>query len=93
MLSILAFEDESEALAIANGTEFGLSGAVWSADAGHAMRFARRMRAGSVSINGAPTNADAPFGGFGSSGFGRERGRAGIEEYLATMAIHSVSNG
>lgn len=93
VLSILAFEDESEALAIANGTEFGLSGAVWSADAGHAMRFARRMRAGSVSINGAPTNADAPFGGFGSSGFGRERGRAGIEEYLATMAIHSVSNG
>ncbi|MXW73434.1 MAG: aldehyde dehydrogenase family protein [Gammaproteobacteria bacterium] len=93
VLSILAFEDEKQALAIANGTEFGLSGAVWAADAGIAMRFARRMRAGSVSINGAPTNADAPFGGFGASGFGRERGRAGIEEYLATRAIHSVANG
>ncbi|MDE0454875.1 MAG: aldehyde dehydrogenase family protein [Gammaproteobacteria bacterium] len=93
VLSIIAFEDESEALAIADGTEYGLSGAVWAADADRAMRFARRMRIGSVAINGAPTNADAPFGGFGASGFGRERGRAGIEEYLATKAIHSAANG
>jgi acyl-CoA reductase-like NAD-dependent aldehyde dehydrogenase len=47
-----------------------------------------RLRAGSVSLNGAPTHPDAPFGGFGASGFGRERGRYGLDTYLSTQALH-----
>jgi aldehyde dehydrogenase (NAD+) len=88
VLVVQPYEDEDEAVAIANGTPFGLSGAVWSADTLHAEAVAQRLRAGSVSINGAPTHPDAPFGGFGASGFGRERGRYGLDTYSTTQALH-----
>ena len=88
VLVLQPYEDEDEAVAIANGTPFGLSGAVWCADTLHAETVARRLRAGSVSINGAPTHPDAPFGGFGASGFGRERGRYGLDTYSTTQALH-----
>jgi acyl-CoA reductase-like NAD-dependent aldehyde dehydrogenase len=88
VLVIQPYEDEEEAVALANGTPFGLSGSVWSADPTHASAIAKRLRAGSVSINGAPTNPEAPFGGFGASGFGRERGRYGLETYSTTQALH-----
>jgi aldehyde dehydrogenase (NAD+)/betaine-aldehyde dehydrogenase len=61
---------------------------VWASDPGRAEGIASQLRAGSVSINGARTNPDAPFGGFGASGFGRERGRYGLDTYSTTQAFH-----
>jgi aldehyde dehydrogenase (NAD+) len=88
VLVVQPYDDEEQALAIANGTPFGLSGAVWSRDSARAGALAKCMRAGSVSINGAATHPEAPFGGFGASGFGRERGRYGLDTYSTTQAIH-----
>jgi acyl-CoA reductase-like NAD-dependent aldehyde dehydrogenase len=87
VLSILSYTDEDDAVAIANGTIYGLHGAVQSGDAERAMRVARRMRTGSVDINGANFNPNAPFGGYKQSGNTRERGRWGLEEFLETKAI------
>jgi len=89
VLTVLPYDSETEAITIANGTPYGLSGAVWSADVGRARSVAQRLRAGSISLNGAGTHPDAPFGGFGASGFGRERGLYGLETYTTTQAIHS----
>jgi len=86
VLVVLGYETEDEAIALANGTDYGLSGAVWSADSGRALDFARRMRAGQVVINGGPYNPLAPFGGVKRSGIGRELGRYGVEEYLEPVA-------
>lgn len=88
VLTLLPYAHEEEALRLAAGGDVGLSAAVWSRDPAAAQRFATRIRAGSISINGAPTHPDAPFGGFRRSGFGRERGRHGIDEFLTTQAIH-----
>ena len=87
VLSILTYTDEDDAVAIANGTIYGLGGAVQSADAERAMRVARRMRTGQVDINGANFNPAAPFGGYKQSGNTRERGRWGLEEFLETKSI------
>jgi aldehyde dehydrogenase (NAD+) len=86
VLVLLTYETEAEALRLANATDYGLSGAVWSADADRAMVFARGMRAGQVVINGGPYNPLAPFGGMRNSGLGRELGRYGVEEYLEPVA-------
>jgi aldehyde dehydrogenase (NAD+) len=91
VLAIIPYSDEQEAIDIANSTDYGLSGAVWSGDEEKALRVASHMRTGSISINGAPTNPDAPFGGFKQSGYGRERGEFGIEEFLTTKAIHGFT--
>jgi betaine-aldehyde dehydrogenase len=90
VLVIIPYSDESEAIEIANATDYGLSGAVWCADLEKAYSVASRLRCGSVSINGAATNPDAPFGGFKQSGYGRERGRFGIEEFLTTTALNGL---
>src|SRR5207245_1389271 len=74
VLSVIRYSDEDEALAIANNSSFGLSGAVWSADSDRALAFARRMRTGSVDVNGGAYNHLAPFGGYKRSGVGRELG-------------------
>jgi acyl-CoA reductase-like NAD-dependent aldehyde dehydrogenase len=87
VLTILPYDDEAEALEIANSTIYGLAGAVWSADVERATAFARRMRTGQVDINGAPFNPVAPFGGVKQSGIGRELGRYGLEEFLVTKSI------
>ena len=87
VLSIMPYDDEAEALAIANSTIYGLAGGVWSADASRALAFARGMQAGQVDINGAAFNPVAPFGGVKSSGVGRELGRYGLEEFLVTKSI------
>lgn len=87
-LTLMPYANEAEALVLAQNSEYGLSGAVWAGDNMTAEAFARKLRCGSISINGAPTHPDAPFGGFRRSGFGRERGRYGIEEFLTTQAIH-----
>jgi acyl-CoA reductase-like NAD-dependent aldehyde dehydrogenase len=87
VLCIIPYDTEDEAVAIANGTGYGLAGAVWAGSDETAMRVASRMRAGQVDINGAPFNLQAPFGGFGLSGLGRENGRFGLEEFLEMRAI------
>jgi aldehyde dehydrogenase (NAD+)/betaine-aldehyde dehydrogenase len=87
VLAVQTYSTEDEAVALANGTAYGLAGAVWSASAEHAQRVAQRMRAGQIDINGAPFNALAPFGGFGASGIGREGGAFGIEEFVELRAV------
>ena len=82
VLSILTYEDEAEAVRIANDSPYGLSGAVWAGDDERAMRVARRIRTGQIEINGGTWNMEAPFGGFKQSGYGRENGKYGLEEYL-----------
>jgi len=79
-------ESEAEALAIANGTVYGLVARVWSDDPARVERFARRLRAGQVYVNEAPFQPDAPFGGYKESGIGREHGRHGLDEFLQTKA-------
>jgi acyl-CoA reductase-like NAD-dependent aldehyde dehydrogenase len=87
VLSIMPHDTEEEAIEIANGTPYGLAGAVWSGDAARAERVARQMRTGQVDINGGPFNPSAPFGGYKQSGIGRERGKYGLEEFVETKAM------
>ncbi len=87
VLSILPYDTEDEAIAIANDTVYGLAGAVWGGDQAHAEAVARRMRTGQVDVNGGTFNASAPFGGYKQSGIGRERGTYGFEEFLEVKAM------
>jgi aldehyde dehydrogenase (NAD+) len=88
VLVVIPFEDDADAVRIANDSDYGLCGAVASADQDRAMRVARRIRSGTVSVNGGMCIApDLPFGGYKQSGIGREWGREGIEEFLETKAI------
>jgi aldehyde dehydrogenase (NAD+) len=87
VLSILRYSTEDEALRIANDSQYGLAGAVWSGDEERAKAFARRMRTGQVDVNGGSFNPGAPFGGYKRSGVGRELGRYGIEEFLQPKAM------
>jgi aldehyde dehydrogenase (NAD+) len=87
VLSVIGYSSEDEAIQIANGTLYGLAAAVWSADQDHAVAVARRLRAGQVEVNGGAWNILAPFGGFGRSGYGRELGAAGLEEYLEVKSL------
>jgi acyl-CoA reductase-like NAD-dependent aldehyde dehydrogenase len=87
VLSILPYDTEEEAIAIANDSVYGLSGGVWSSDAEHAERVARKIRTGQVDINGGAFNPVAPFGGYKQSGVGRERGEFGFEEFLEFKSL------
>ncbi|MEU0371005.1 aldehyde dehydrogenase family protein [Streptomyces sp. NPDC006283] len=87
VVSLLKYEDEDDALAIANGTVYGLAGAVWAGDELEAVAFARRMDTGQVDINGGRFNPLAPFGGYKQSGVGRELGPHGLAEYLQTKSL------
>ena len=87
VLSILSYDSEDEAVAIANDTPFGLAGFVQSRNRDHARAVANRIRAGRVYLNGAPFDRSLPFGGYKQSGNGREFGVFGFEEYLEVKAI------
>jgi aldehyde dehydrogenase (NAD+) len=87
VLSIMNYETEEEAIAIANNTPFGLAGFVQSSDPERARKIANRIRAGRVYLNGAPFDRSLPFGGYKQSGNGREFGLFGFEEYLEVKAI------
>ncbi|WP_372352133.1 aldehyde dehydrogenase family protein [Streptomyces sp. KL116D] len=87
VVSLIRYEDEDDALRIANGTVYGLAGAVWAGDESEAVAFARRMDTGQVDINGGRFNPLAPFGGYKQSGVGRELGAHGLSEYLQTKSL------
>jgi aldehyde dehydrogenase (NAD+) len=87
VLVIQPYEGEDDAVRIANSTQYGLSGGVWSGDTDRAIAVARRIRTGQVEINGGNFNPLAPFGGYGQSGHGRENGRYGIEELLQVKSL------
>lgn len=91
VLAIMPYENEEEGVRIANGTSYGLSGAVWSANSQRAQKVARRLRTGQVILNGAAQNLAAPFGGYGHSGFGRENGRFSMEAFLELKAIQGAA--
>jgi succinate-semialdehyde dehydrogenase/glutarate-semialdehyde dehydrogenase len=87
--AIFKFETEEEALALANGTPFGLAAYFYTKDMARAFRFGEALEAGLVGLNtGIVSHAEAPFGGVKSSGLGREGAQDGIEEYLETKAMH-----
>ncbi len=85
--SVIAYDSVDEAIDIANDTEFGLAGAVYSADPARGFEVARRVRAGTYGVNCYGTDALIPFGGYKQSGLGRENGREGLETYLETKAV------
>ena len=89
VLVIIPFEDDDDAVRIANDSPYGLGGGVWTADRDHGLDIARRIRAGTVTVNGADPGSDAPFGGYKASGIGREFGAAGLNHYveLKTIAV------
>ena len=87
VLSIIPYDDEDDAVRIANDSMYGLAGGVWSGDPEHAKAVARRIRTGQVEINGATFNPLAPFGGFKQSGHGRELGKFGLEEFLEIKSL------
>ena len=88
VLCLIGYQSVDDAIAIANNSSYGLSGGVWSSSSDRALAVARSLRTGEVQLNGAPFNVRAPFGGYKESGYGRELGPYGIEEYLQTKAIH-----
>jgi aldehyde dehydrogenase (NAD+) len=87
VLSIIPYDDEEDAIRIANDSVYGLAGGVWSADEERAKSVARRIRTGQVEINGGVFNPLAPFGGFKQSGHGRELGHFALEEFLQVKSM------
>jgi acyl-CoA reductase-like NAD-dependent aldehyde dehydrogenase len=87
VLSVIPYDDESQAVQIANDSQYGLAGGVWGGSAERALRVARQLRTGQVDINGGRFNALAPFGGYKKSGIGREIGPLAIEEYFQLKSI------
>jgi acyl-CoA reductase-like NAD-dependent aldehyde dehydrogenase len=94
VLSVITYRDDDEAVQLANDSDYGLSGSVWTADASRGLAVARRVRTGSFGIN-QPYSMDpaAPFGGVKASGIGRELGREGLEGYLDVKAISGAPAG
>ncbi|MBM7366565.1 aldehyde dehydrogenase family protein [Gordonia hydrophobica] len=87
VLVLQTYIDVDHAVEVANDTRYGLAAGVWGADAAAADAVARRIRAGQVEVNGGQFNTSAPFGGFGDSGYGREFGPFGLEDFLTTQSI------
>ena len=89
VLVALPFDDEADAVALANGTDYGLVAAVWTRDGGRQMRLAKRVRTGQMFVNcyGAGAGIELPFGGSGKSGHGREKGFIALEEFAVTKTI------
>ena len=89
VMSVIPFDDEAEALRIANDTRYGLAAAVWSRDIFKCMRMVKRLQAGIVWVNHMqPTYVEAPWGGYKMSGMGRELGPWGADEYLQIKQVH-----
>ncbi|MFE2543864.1 aldehyde dehydrogenase [Actinacidiphila glaucinigra] len=87
VLVVIAYDDEDDAVRIANDSEYGLSGGVWTASPERALAVARRLRTGTVTLNGSPMSFDGPFGGHKASGVGREYGAVGLNGYVEYKTI------
>ncbi|MDA9151838.1 aldehyde dehydrogenase family protein [bacterium] len=92
VLSVIPFENEEEAIKIANDTPYGLTNYIQTQDPEKVKRVSRRVRSGMVDVNGAGIAVDAPFGGFKHSGIGREAGQHGLEEFLEVKAVGGWTN-
>ncbi|WP_420750337.1 aldehyde dehydrogenase [Rhodococcus sp. O3] len=88
VISVITYEDEEDAIAIANNSMYGLSGAVYTEDIDHGFDVARRIRTGTISVNTATMDFTLPFGGYKQSGLGREGGIEGLEEFFETKTVH-----
>ena len=87
VLVLIPYDDVDDAIRIANDSEYGLSAGVWSSSTETALEVARRIRSGTVTINGSPISFDGPFGGYKASGTGREYGPVGLSEYLEYKSV------
>jgi acyl-CoA reductase-like NAD-dependent aldehyde dehydrogenase len=87
VVSVLTYDSEDEAVALANDSSYGLNGSVFTSDPQHGVQVARRVRTGTVEVNGSPAGFSAPFGGFKSSGIGREAGPEGFDAYVELKSI------
>jgi len=87
VLTVIPYEDEADAIAIANDSDYGLSGSVWTSDTEHGLDVARQVRTGTYGINAVMIEANAPFGGYKASGLGRELGPEGLSGYLEYKTI------
>jgi acyl-CoA reductase-like NAD-dependent aldehyde dehydrogenase len=88
VITVIPAKDDDEAIRIANDSEYGLSGSVWSADSDRGLAVARRVRSGTFGVNQQyPMDPAAPFGGLKASGIGRELGQEGIEGFLEVRSI------
>lgn len=92
VLAITGYETLEEAITLANDSDYGLSGGVWSADGRRALEVALRLRTGSVGINGAGLDVGAPFGGYKQSGLGREAGAKGLEEFFEVKSVMGAAD-
>lgn len=88
VVCLIPYGDEAEAVRVANDSEFGLSGSVWTADVEHGIDFARSVRTGTFNVNTFSLDMLGPFGGYKNSGVGREFGPEGLSEYLEHKMIH-----
>ena len=88
MLAVIPFDDEDDALRIANGTRYGLAAGVWTESLPRALRMTRALQAGQIWVNTYRALAvQVPFGGFKESGFGREKGEQALDEFLASKNV------
>ncbi len=88
VICLLPYDDEAEAVRIANDSDYGLSGSVWTADVDHGVEIARQVRTGTYSVNTFSIDMLGPFGGYKNSGIGREFGPEGFGAYLEHKMIH-----
>jgi betaine-aldehyde dehydrogenase len=90
VLVVIPYDDEAEAVRLANDSAYGLGGSVWTRDKAHGLELARRVRTGMFGVNTFGPDVSAPFGGVKASGIGREYGQIGIEAFLETKAVHGA---
>jgi len=88
VVSVIGYDDDADAIAIANDTTYGLSGTVWTSDIQHGLQVANRVQAGNYGVNVLRVDPTSPFGGYKESGVGRECGPEGLREFMQSKAIH-----